>query len=246
MGVPGYEHFPTIGVVNKLDESNMAPIEPTQRTIFIGSFQLAAYDEIDMISPAVVSDLELIELDTEFDLVKLKFTAPGNDGDVGQAAKYEFKAAYNPEILITSSDDSDRNTNGSSRTQTEDKHSLPMEIVSSSFRDYVPNVPGFKETFKINISKFKTEKTFSLKLRATDVNGNQGDWSPVLTIKLDKQVMLSPKLRHYVMKSDEDALALNMGATTDSYRRLEDFDSARSYSKLVIFLIGNLKYIFFH
>lgn len=244
VGVPGYEHFPTIGVVNKLDESSLEVMEPTQRTMFIGSFELAAYDEIDMISPAAIKDLEVVELDTDENLVKLKFTAPGDDGDQGKAAKYEMKAAYIPENLMTSDVyQSDDNINSSNTISTDDKHTLAIEIVSSTFIDYVPNAAGFKEIFNINITKFKTEKAFSFKLRAIDSFNNAGDWSPILTIKLDKNVMLSSRLRYFAMQLDEKAFALNLDVTTNTYKNFQDLDSARSYSKLVIFLIGRLTFV---
>jgi hypothetical protein len=44
-----FEHFPTIGVINKLDDSIYQPIDHVQRTNFIGSFILVDFDGNDLI-----------------------------------------------------------------------------------------------------------------------------------------------------------------------------------------------------
>ena len=44
VGMNSVEHYPTIGVINKLDESIFFPIEEVQRTKFIGSFVLENFE----------------------------------------------------------------------------------------------------------------------------------------------------------------------------------------------------------
>lgn len=233
VGLPGYEHFPTIGIVNKLDDSQLEPVEQAQRTVFLGSFKLENYDNTDAVRPSSIKDLEVAELDTENDLVKIKFTAPGDDGDIGQAARYELKAAYDPQFLLINDDIEYKNENTS-----EEHHSLLLEIVSSSFNNLTPNRAGYKEEFQFRIDKFKSQKTISLKMRAIDFGENYGEWSPILTIKLDKTVVLSSNLRLFQPNTSE-ASALNQDVSqknnsTDPY----DLDTAKSYSNFIIFLIS--------
>ena len=44
VGMNSFDHFPTIGVVNKLDEDIFEPIDQVQRTSFIGSFNLKNFN----------------------------------------------------------------------------------------------------------------------------------------------------------------------------------------------------------
>ena len=44
VGMNSVEHYPTIGVINKLDESIFFPIDEVQRTKFIGSFVLENFE----------------------------------------------------------------------------------------------------------------------------------------------------------------------------------------------------------
>jgi hypothetical protein len=241
VGQPGFEHFPTIGVVNKIDDTILFPLEQTERTIFIGSFLLENYEEIDMIRPSIIKDLEVIEFDDMNDLIKLKFSAPGNDGDIGKANRYEFKAAYNPDILSTNN----KYMNGDiNKREISDKHSLHVEIVYSTFIDNIPNIAGFKENFHINISKYKSKKSFSIMLRAVDLSQNYGEWSPILTIKLDKNIILSPQLRHFRVIGKEKSTALNLELKNETSQFIDNLDSTSSYSFFVIFLIGKYNYYF--
>lgn len=250
VGLPGYEHFPTIGIVNKLDDSIVQPLEQAQRTAFIGSFSLDNYDDTDLVRPSCIRDLEVVELDAANDLVQVKFTAPGDDGDIGQAARYEIKASYEPEHLFINDDLNYKSSVVdvlpiSNNTATEEHHTLLIEIVSSTFTNLAPNIAGFKENFQFRIDKFKSQKTISLKMRAVDFNENYGDWSPVLVVKLDKEVTLARSLRFYVAKPEEDdenkAAALNQEASELEFSKpklLTDLSSTRSYSNFVFFLIS--------
>ena len=111
------------------------------------------------------------------------------------------------------------------------KHILPIEIHSASFKNNTPNQGGYEEFMTLNIRNYNLDKenTISIKIRAIDAHKNLASWSPILTLKLNKQVKLSSNLKHYEnnvlqhLKIDKEGEEKN----TDSI-----------YWELFVFLIG--------
>ena len=77
------EHFPSIGVLSKIDETSFEPIDQMTRVIIMESFRLSKYKEEDLIGPSRIRDLRITELNLENKTVTLNFTAPGDDGELG-------------------------------------------------------------------------------------------------------------------------------------------------------------------
>jgi hypothetical protein len=110
VGINSFDHFPALGdhPASKVDASAFSRIDQVQRTSFIGSFNLKNYNFTrDLMPPSMIKDLRVTSLnraldhvnETAYHLVTLKFTAPGDNSDVGTAWKYEMRAAYDPTHL---------------------------------------------------------------------------------------------------------------------------------------------------
>ena len=216
VGSPNFEHYPSIGVVNKINlEYHLVAIEEISRTTSIGSFVLKDFNsnifrinfkykyqwdfsftlDDDLIAPSEIKDLYIDKIETANKYVKFTFTSPGDDGDLGVASEYQIICSYDINDLLDEKHDNQNK-------------SLPIYIISSSFDRSVlnkPNQAGFSEYFLLNTSSYEG-KAFSLKMRAVDASGNCGKWTWPLTIKLTDEIELSPQLRHY--SSIESSLSL--------------------------------------
>jgi hypothetical protein len=79
---------------------------------------------------------------------------------------------------------------------------LPVVIEASSFQNMSPNQGGFEEFVTLDTSPYDKD-TVSLKMRAVDTSGNEGAWSPIMTIKLGGEVKLAPSLKHFERESSQ-------------------------------------------
>ena len=116
-----------------------------------------------------------------------------------------------------------------------EKYILTVDISNSSFQNLTPNQGGYEEYFKIRIDKFK-KNTISIKIRAVDSNKNYAKWSPILIIKLNKNVTLSSNLKHYEFDKVKSQHSQVSGEKESSEKSF--------YWELLIFLIGTfIKFI---
>lgn len=222
VGINSFDHFPTLGHISKLDESVFSHIDQVQRTSFIGSFNLKNFNVTrDLMPPSTVKDLRVTSLNETGNQVTLKFTAPGDNADVGTSLQYDIRASYNPKHLYEESHDYE--------TFEQPDVLLPVRIEAASFQNLTPNQGGYDEFMTLDTSVYSDKDTVSLKIRAIDANGNHGQWSPILTIKLSREVKLAPSLKHF--ESVHQSLQLNNAMKKD--------DSESSiYWEMFIFLIG--------
>lgn len=202
--------------------------------------------------PSTIKDLRVSNLDTTNKLLTVKFTAPGDNADLGTgkflnylnvmhelvlylfyfvAFLYNIKAAYDPQVLHDlylfaeeeSQDDPGLNLN---------RNLIPLDIKSSSFVNLAPNQVGYEEHITFNINNLK-EDSISLKIRAADANKNHGEWSPILTIKLNKVVKLSKSLKHFSKIQESQFLKTE-----------EPVEEKSLYWQLFIFLVGTYFFIY--
>lgn len=211
------EHYPSIGITNKLEQDEIIlPIEKFQRTINLGHFVLNNFSsEIDLTPPSRIKDLRVIESDLESKVVKIVFTAPGDDSDLGTAIYYDIKCSYDLDYLIDYEDEKSKTTPSTMRitssnattttttttTSNEDdgdlvEFMLPISLVSASFKDYKPNQGGSREYFVLNTDIYSSgEDIVGIKIRAADASGNLGQWSNLVTIKLNSNLKFSANVK---------------------------------------------------
>jgi hypothetical protein len=89
VGNPQMEHYPKIGLINRISLEDLTnSVQDFQRTFFIGHFILDNFiSGIDYQGPSKIKDLRILESDLESKVVKLGFTAPGDDADLGSGKK---------------------------------------------------------------------------------------------------------------------------------------------------------------
>ena len=80
-----------------------------------------------------------------------------------------------------------------------EEHLLPINILQSSFKEH-PSQSGNKESFVLLIGNYEGE-TISIKIRAVDASGNNGEWSNIVTVKLNDKIKLSPQISNNGIKS---------------------------------------------
>lgn len=171
--------------------------------------------------PSTVKDLRVTSLNETGNQVTLKFTAPGDNADRGTALKYDIRASYDPKHLYEENYDQE--------TVEQPGILLPVRIGAASFQNLAPNQGGFEEFMTLDTSVYTDQDTVSLKIRAIDVNGNHGQWSPILTIKLSREVKLAPSLKHF--ESAHQSLQLNDATKKDG-------SESSIYWEMFIFLVG--------
>jgi hypothetical protein len=196
------------------------------------------------LKPGQIKDLQVEKLNIENGdrilSVKLNFTATGDDGDLGTAAFYDIKAMNDPAILQEFEDieyDPDELRKLSDVDSLSQNHPLfdyllPLNITSSSFDNFVPNQSGTPEHFLIDLTDLALQYySICIKMRAIDLNGNKGEWSHVMVIKLSNKIKLAKNLRHY--KSE-------MGAKLNYIKQRDRNQGSSSreslYWKTIIFL----------
>ena len=126
-------------------------------------------------------------------MFEFSFTAPGDDGDIGQAMAYEIILMSNSIALLYHDNPDYKKPKDFIVPQGE---LLNFELNSN----FVPKVYGEKEIFKIKVHLNKSIDLIALKVRARDKNGNIGEWSPVVTIKLNNKYSLA----HGILNFDRD------------------------------------------
>lgn len=223
VGINSFDHFPTLGHMGKLDESVFSHIDQVQRTSFIGSFNLENFNvQRDLMPPSTIKDLRVTSLNETGRQVTLRFTAPGDNADLGTALRYDLRASYDPKHLYEENYDYEFEA-------TQAEFLLPVKIEAASFHDLVPNQGGFEEFMTLDTSAYADQDTVSLKMRAVDVNGNRGQWSAILTVKLSRDVKLAPSLKHFES-------ALHSSQLNDVLKK----DQAESsiYWEMFLFLVG--------
>ncbi|CAF0782079.1 unnamed protein product [Brachionus calyciflorus] len=222
IGSHGYEHFPNIGIVNKINQEDLyQPIKNVQRLLNLQPFELKNFKENkDLIPPSKIRDLIAEKFDFKNDYIQFRFTAPGDDFDLGRSLKYEINLAYDPIDLLNE--------------ETNDKL-LPFNILASSFVD-IPNQSGFPETFILSIKDYEAE-TISIRIRAIDSNRNKGEWSNVLTIKLNDQIKFSPQLTNVLSFIKND-----LKSSEQHFKVLEEKENF--YANFFICVIVSLAIIF--
>ncbi len=248
VGINSFDHFPTLGLINKPNSSVFYPIDQIQRTHFIGSFNLHNFNSKraflflllfyfsqslishllqvsdDLMKPSMIKDIHVSEFDDVNGLVTLKFTAPGDNADVGTAFQYDIKASYDPKVLLDY-DFHEADNNPIS------KHIVQLEIVNASFKNSTPNQGGYEEFLTFSTKNLNRD-TVSVKIRAVDGHKNWARWSPIITVKLSRQVKLAPSIKHY------EADRMSQQHLKDG--KMDEADSGGSiYWELFVFLIGN-------
>ena len=198
VGNSDIEHYPTVGIVNKLDIDMITrSVDEFQRTFNLGHFMLRNFTpDMDYIKPSKIKDLHIVESDLESKIVKLVFTAPGDDADLGTAIYYDIKCSYDLEYLIR--------YESSNENSTEDEYILPISLASSSFKNYKPNQGGTKEYFVLITDIYSSnEDILGLKLRASDASGNLGEWSNMVIVKLNNEIKFSPHMNHFAVGANK-------------------------------------------
>jgi len=178
----------------------------------------------------MIKDMHVSEFDDVNGLVTLKFTAPGDNADVGPAFQYDIKASYDPKVLL------DYEFNEADQDKAPDnnpmrKHIVQLEIVNASFKNSTPNQGGYEEFLTFSTTNLNRD-TVSVKIRAVDGHKNWARWSPIITVKLSRQVKLAPSIKHY------EADRMSQQHLKDG--KMDEADSGGSiYWELFVFLIGN-------
>lgn len=150
---------------------------------------------MDSIKPATIKDFQVKEVYIDELLFEFSFTAPGDDGDVGKAAYYEIKLMNNPETLIYDANPTYKIPTNYVIQQAKE---YKFEIKHSTFKNLQPNAPGTPELFKIKLlDRNYDDILLAVKIRAIDKSGNQGEWSQVKSIRLDKMYKLANGIRLY-------------------------------------------------
>lgn len=126
------------------------------------------------------------------DLVfEVSFTAPGDDGDMGKSDRYDIAMMSNPVTLLYEQNDGYKKPKN---FKIPESLHLPFEIVSSK----TLNEYGNKEHFKIKLNRIQIKTNLvSIKIRAIDKNENKGEWSHVVSIKLDSSIELADGIQEY-------------------------------------------------
>ena len=141
-----------------------------------------------------------------------------------------MKASYDPQVLHDFDYFTEEENQDASSLKLIENLMVPLEIQSSSFVDLTPNQGGYEEHMTFSIKNLK-EDSISLKIRAVDRNNNYGEWSPVLTVKLNKIVKLSKGLKHYSKSQESQFLKTEE----------EPVEEKSFYWQLFIFLVGMYK-----
>lgn len=127
-------------------------------------------------------------------------------------------------------------------------------------RQHQPNQAGFVETLTLDLTRHEEDDNdensneekhhllTACKIRSIDSNNNTSPWSPILTIRLDKQVQYAPELRLYRgggggagAAGHGDDLANHSSAVEEALRSVEQKESL--YSRFFIGFLG-IFYIF--
>ncbi|KAL3846504.1 hypothetical protein ACJMK2_017484 [Sinanodonta woodiana] len=143
--------------------SYMEPIQPFMRSIIPNEFVVKNYisSAKDTSPPDAITDLRITNATTK--AVLLKFTAPGEDFDLGQAQYYEVRASTSINTLIV---DFDSGT-----------------LINTS--NIVPNASGETEQIIFEGSKpgsSNAEEIWYLGIRAVDRNNNKARVSNIVTL----------------------------------------------------------------
>jgi hypothetical protein len=143
-----------------------------------------------------------VEKITLKDLIfQLSFTAPGDDGDMGRCTRYEIKIMTNPVTLLYEENDEYKKPKD---YKIPHDYNLNFEIISDS----KPNEYGKKEKIRLKLNKVEIDLV-SIKIRAIDENENKGEWSSVVSIKLNtNEIKLADGIRNYDRNLDIKNLAL--------------------------------------
>ncbi len=177
----------------------------------------------------MIKDIYVSELDEINGLATLRFTAPGDNANIGTAFRYDIKACYDPKILLDY-DFYETDPESGQKTELINNNLVQLQIVNSSFSNNAPNQGGYEEYLTFSTKNLNRE-TVSIKIRAVDEHKNWARWSPIVTVKLSKQVKLAPNLRHY----DPDRMS-QQHLTDNKPDQAATGDSI--YWEFFIFLIG--------
>lgn len=118
-----------------------------------------------------------------------------------------------------------------------------LSIISSTF-DQMPNQAGFIESFTLDLSGSRNEdgvepEAVACKLRALNTNNITSEWSPIVSIKLSREIRFAPGLRHFQRGDDlPNNLTKDLGAQ-NALRSVEEKESL--YSKFFIAFLGLTK-----
>lgn len=118
-----------------------------------------------------------------------------------------------------------------------------------------PNQAGFMETLTLDLTRHDEDENdessneekhhllIACKIRSIDSSNNTSPWSPILTIRLDKQVQYAPELRLYRgggvsggAAGHGDDLANHSSAVEEALRSVEQKESL--YSRFFIGFLG--------
>lgn len=143
--------------------------------------------------------------------------------------------------------------------------SSTFDSTSSSTSDQLPNQAGFTETLTIDLSGVGDDnqveynqsdenetssststnapidlEMIACKLRSVDSSNNTSPWSPVLTVKLTREVKFAPGLKHFFHTSGSNDLISNLTRDSTFESALKSVEAKESlYSRFFIIFLGN-------
>jgi len=166
-------------------------LDDFERTESIGGFEYSGPDlanASDSFPPSKVIDLTAHQVDVD-DVtkgIKLKFTAPGDDFDVGQASRYEIRYTYN-------------DTSSLINNFTYEKEILPVNVIYGDLNN--PTKAGNIENFTITLNDLPKSENITkigFALRTMDDSGNEAEISNVAVLDL---FLVSPKIIHETIEN---------------------------------------------
>ncbi|XP_078615888.1 calcium-activated chloride channel regulator 4A-like isoform X2 [Branchiostoma floridae x Branchiostoma japonicum] len=146
------------------------PVESFERQSAAGVFQLLDYKSEDGFPPSRITDLEVVKVSYTDRTVLLRWTAPGDDYDQGQASQYDMRMSRDTKSLRAGFDRA-APVNGSM-------------VTSGSLTNPVP--AGSHEYIQVLVP-LTDDKTIVFAVTALDDNGNTGGNSNFVSVTFDYQ-----------------------------------------------------------
>jgi len=171
-------------------------LDDFERTESIGGFEYSGPDlanASDSFPPSKVIDLTANQVDVD-DVtkgIKLQFTAPGGNFDVGQASIYEIRYTYN-------------DTSSLINNFTYEKEILSVNVLYGDLNN--PAQAGNIENFTITLNDLPTSENVTkigFALRTIDDSGNEAEISNVAVLDL---FLVSPKIIHETLENTTNSV----------------------------------------